>query len=511
MLYPLCLLLFLLLSSPYSHAERVLIPTPENLTALPKQVQIIRDLTPLPWLVVDLPATRSRELSRQYPVYQDVRGRFASDLRQPPTEPNDPLYSEQWHLTELGVPDLWATTQGQGITIALLDSGVDHDHPDLVGNVLFEQGYDFGDDDAEAHDSLGHGTAMAGLMAARCDNALGGCGVAPQAKLIPYKLNADADSGFSSIALATAILAATSSDAQIISMSLVLDDYAPWVEQALQHAAAQGKLLVAAVGNAGSAQTAFPAYLPWVIGVGAVDQAGQRLPRSNYGDGLFISAPGVNLWTTLVGSDYANWFNGSSAATALTSGVLALLVAETPQRIMQAQVVELLTRSQETGTAGWDEEYGFGYLRALPAVPAESLPKLTLSALSQTVYYPADVLTLDLNLQGVAAQQGDLFIRLSLPTDNIGSRQHLYKIWQASDSFSRIPYNQSLSSPYSFSDDLLLPLYGKPYALLGTGQIQPPTQAGIFELSVELHLFVADLTNTVVSTRQILWVAANNR
>ena len=107
----------------------------------------------------------------------------------------------------------------------------------------------------------------------------------------------------------------------------------------------------------------YPARLPWVIGVGAIDADGKRLPASNYGDGLTISAPGKHLLSTLIGGGYADWFDGTSAATAVVSGVLALIVAQQPQATAADWLVALLAASQDVGPPGFDSQYGFGIVQ----------------------------------------------------------------------------------------------------------------------------------------------------
>ncbi|RKZ86560.1 MAG: hypothetical protein DRR19_14775, partial [Candidatus Parabeggiatoa sp. nov. 1] len=397
--------------STTTYAARVLVHLSQPINAaelaqLDIQGRIIHNLHPLPWLVLETTTPR-RALrtdvagtAKKWLAQPDVQGHFAA-TRNPLTIPNDPHYAEQWHLTEIGVQSLWEKTQGEGVIIALLDSGVDPEHPDLLGNILFDYGYDFGDEDDKPDDANGHGTAMAGLMVAKCDNKIGGCGVAPLAKVIPYKINSQGENNFSSIDLAVAILAAAGSDAQIISMSLVLDEYAPWVEHALEYAKLKNKVVVAAAGNQNGA-VAFPAYLSWVIGVGAFDKEGQRLHSSNFGNGLSLSAPGVDLLTTLPGTGYANWYNGTSAAAALVSGVLALMMAQQPNASASELAVTLLAACQDVEPAGFDDLYGFGHVKATrPQVSTNNEPSLNFAPTNAQVIYPGDMLQLELAFNNV--------------------------------------------------------------------------------------------------------------
>lgn len=491
-------------------AERwvVYMPLPREATmleALVTQGHIVQDLAPLPWLVLesDVEPILSSRLRQKTPVYRDVLGHFAGELT-----PNDPLYSEQWHLQEIGVEAFWEKTQGDGVIIAVLDSGIDADHADLQDVVLLEQGYDFGNDDALAYDSLGHGTAMAGLIAANCDNEMGGCGVAPHAQLIPYKLNTENNFGiglstFSSVNLAAAILAATASDAQIINMSLVLDDYTPWVEQALLHAYNQGKIVVAAAGNQGREGIAFPAYLTNVVGVAAHTPEQLRMDNSNYGQGLLISAPGVDLWTTRWGADFTNIYSGTSSATAVVSGALALLVAAQPQRDPTQQILTLLEASLDVEPAGFDDETGVGHLR-LPIDNVDTnqsdIQIIFTPKQAELVVLPNKV-DLSLDLKGVTGQYGDMYLRLHAPV-GIGQRTATYFVWNQANA-ERLPFNQLITTPYYFTQDVNLPLLGSEYAVLGMGILDTEMPLGLYEWLVTL---VFDGNTTPLYKRKLVWL-----
>jgi hypothetical protein len=479
-----------------------------------EQIHVVRRLYPLPWLVVETANLDDTSISPPLELlrhkgqfYADVPGYFATN-NENVTVPDDPRYSEQWHLTAINVLEMWQSNQGEGAIIALLDSGVDPNHPDLLGNILFDQGYDFGDQDTLAYDENGHGTAMAGLMVAKCYNQQGVCGVAPAAKIIPYKLNQKGSGRFFASDLAAAILAATESSATILSLSLVLDEASPVVQDALLYAKKQGKVVVAAVGNRGRQPVDYPANLPFVIGVGAVDQAGKRLPSSNYGDGLLISAPGKNLLSTLIGGGYADWFDGSSAATALVSGVLALIVAQQPTATAAEWIVTLLAASQDVDIPGFDSQYGFGLLKVpLRSVPLNQDQEPNLQfipmAAGEVCHYGNQV-TLNLSLNQVAGRKGDLYLRISLPSKVEKRYTSLFKVWNGDDNnVEPIPYNQMLSSPYGFESNLNLALYGTSTALLGTGLITDSLAEGAYELLAMLKM--SD-NSSMIPARKIIWI-----
>ncbi|MEK8019739.1 MAG: S8 family serine peptidase [Candidatus Parabeggiatoa sp.] len=503
-----------------TYAERVLVHLPgpisvAEIAQLNTQAHIIRDLRPLPWLVVGwversethLKTRRALQtnianITKSWSLYPDVQGHFAL-AQATSTTPNDPRYTEQWHLTEIGVPTLWEKTQGEGVIIALIDSGVDPRHPDLSANILFDQGYDFGDEDDKPYDEswTGHGTAMAGLIVATCHNQKGGCGVAPAAKIIPYKINQHSESRFLASDLAAAILAAADSPAKILLLSLVLDNYSQIVQDALFYAKAQDKIVVAAAGNTGG-PVAYPASEPWVIGVGAFDKSGQRLRDSNYGEGLSLNAPGVDLITTLPGTGYTDLYRGTSPAAALVSGVLALMIAQQPDATVPAVTVTLLASSEDVETTGFDNQSGFGHLKIANLLTTDNEPSLTFTPTRAEVLRPSETLQLNLSLNQLTGRMADLYLRLNLPSESPEKqRVSFFKIWNSHDSIEKIAYNFPLASPYLLTNDLFLPLYGT-RALLGPGLIDSAMLEGVYELSARLTF--AD--NSIVQARKLIWV-----
>ena len=500
-------------SIPSSYAERVLIHLPESinpaeLAQLKEQAHIIHNLHPLPWIVLEIPNTRRilrtkvAGIAKKWNYQLDIQGHFAN-TQNTLVVPNDPRYHEQWHLTEIGVPALWEKTQGEGIIIALLDSGVYFEHPDLATNILFEQGYDFGDEDNEPLDENGHGTAMAGLIVAKCHNQIGGCGVAPAAQIIPYKINKKGGGQFWASDLAAAILAAADSSARILSLSLVLDEESSVVQDALVYARQQDKIIVAASGNTRKNKVAYPANLPWVISVGAYDKKGKRLPKSNYGNGLSLTAPGTGLLTTGRGSGYVNYFDGTSAAAALVSGVLALMTALEPHATASELIVTLLASCQDIDTPGFDEQYGFGSLKTpLSQVESTNQPILKFTPSNGEVFFFGETLQLDLSLENITGKAADLFLRVNFPSNNQGERAFLYKVWHHNDSLEAIAYNKLVASPYLLTGDLRLPLYGTPHALLGLGKI-----ASLPEGFYEFLALLTFTNNETIQARKMIWIA----
>ena len=229
----------------------------------------------------------------------------------------------QWHLQKIMAEQAWKITAGSpNIIVAVLDSGIDIDHEDLSGKVLDSVNFT---SSRTVEDVYGHGTLIAGLIAASVDNSMGATGVAYSSSLLNVKVADDA--GFTEqVAVARGIMWAADNGADIINLSVVLTRPSQMVEEAVKYARDKGCVIVAAAGNNSGLRPMYPAAYQDVISVAATDQ-NDRLPRwSNRGDWVTVSAPGVDIYSTLPDDRYAER-SGTSFATALVSGEAALLYA----------------------------------------------------------------------------------------------------------------------------------------------------------------------------------------
>ncbi|PRY00702.1 S8 family serine peptidase [Allonocardiopsis opalescens] len=248
------------------------------------------------------------------------------------------LQQELWALPAIGVPEVWETTRGGGITVAVVDTPVDPAHPDLVDNLAIGSGADTGGAD------LAHGTAMAGLIAAHghgAEHAAGLTGVAPDASLLAVPVPEGGDGAEREAALARAIRQAATGGAQVISLSYSgaapASRLSEAERQAIEFAADQGAVLVAAAGDTADG-AAFPGAHDAVLAVGPVDQS--LAPDPLAGSGTELWAPGTALTSTAPGGGYADT-SGAAAAASVTAGVAALVRAAHP-RLSPAQVVQAL-------------------------------------------------------------------------------------------------------------------------------------------------------------------------
>lgn len=242
--------------------------------------------------------------------------------------PNDPLVAEQWHLPHVGAFDLWSGGRGAGTVVAVVDTGVDQTHPDLQGRVT--SGIDLVNRGTPPDDPNGHGTLVAGVIAATAGNAIGGAGVAPVAVIMPVRV-LDAAGNGTSREVAEGIRWAAANGAHVINLSLA---EAPGmvgdpsrvigsdVEAAINEAHARGAVVVAASGNEGRLTTPYSPGLP-VIVVGASDRGDGAWPHSNR-DERTLFAPGVEIISTYTQHGYARSDGTSFAAPIVSAGAAVL-------------------------------------------------------------------------------------------------------------------------------------------------------------------------------------------
>ena len=278
----------------------------------------------------------------------------------------DPLRRFQWALDRLHGERVAAAGDASGQKVAVVDTGVDGTHPDLAGVVL--PGYDAFTPGADGRtDSNGHGTHIAGIVAALAGNGVGVEGMARGAKILPVKVLEDDGSGFSSD-VAEGILWAIANGAGVINLSLGSPNTSAVVDQAIREAVKKGIVVVAAAGNEGDKgnPVMWPAALPEVLSVGAIDNTDQRAAFSGHGDWLDLVAPGVQIASTMNG-EYM-YSSGTSMAAPFVSATAALLRKRHPA-LTAAQLAEhLLATAEDLGPAGKDSQFGTGLVDTLKAV-----------------------------------------------------------------------------------------------------------------------------------------------
>lgn len=319
--------------------------------------------------IVDLPANASEQATVDK-LSRDPRVRFAELDRRVRSSavPNDPYLGSEWHLTTVGASTAWNTTLGAGITIAILDSGVDGTHPDLLPNLV--PGYNFVDNNFNTADVCGHGTAVAGTAAASANNGIGVAGVAGAAKIMPVRISFPDSTGVCGAYLSTissGITYAADHGARIVNVSYGGITGSASVQSAGNYLKGKGGLLFASAGNNGVNDATVPTTS--MITVSATNTSDTITSWSTYGNFVSLSAPGENIWTTSQGGAYQGW-SGTSFSSPLAAGVAALVMAANPALSSAAVENILYTTAIDLGTAGRDIYYGYGRVNAAAGVQA---------------------------------------------------------------------------------------------------------------------------------------------
>ncbi|GGG56433.1 S8 family peptidase [Paenibacillus radicis (ex Gao et al. 2016)] len=274
--------------------------------------------------------------------------------------PNDALYSEyQWNLpsikTELG----WDISKGNDhVLVAVLDTGVQADHPDLKGKL--SNGTNIVDSSAAPNDDVGHGTHVSGIIGATVNNGEGVAGLSWYNKVMPVKV-LDSSGAGSAYSVAQGIIWATDHGAKVINMSLGNYAQADFLHDAVKYAYDHDVVLVAASGNDNTERPGYPAAYPEVFAVAATDAKKQRASFSNYGDYIDVAAPGDSIASTYPGSQYAA-LSGTSMATPHVAALAGLIRSVNPD-LTNVEVMDIMRKSAEDlGDAGKDNYFGYGLI-----------------------------------------------------------------------------------------------------------------------------------------------------
>jgi len=295
--------------------------------------------------------------------------------------PNDPLYSSEWHLTKILAPDAWSTTTGSSsITIAIIDTGVETTHPDLSSKMV--AGWNFWDGNSDTTDVTGHGTMVAGTVAASTNNSQGVASLCWGCRLMPIRATDASGNAYGSL-VASGLTWAADHGARVAVVG-----FAPFTIDSSVSAAAQyfynhGGVVIMPVGNfAGWFDSS--ADKPYELIVSMTDPNDLLYSNSSTGNSVDLSAPGV-VYTTWTQGRYAS-AGGTSFSAAIVGGVAALVLSVNPA-LTPAQVTGILQQSaDDKGPLGWDTGYGWGRVNALRAVDAVGPPKInTTTGLSSSL------------------------------------------------------------------------------------------------------------------------------
>ena len=331
---------------------------------------------------------REQEMINKLLARGDVEFATVNHFVQAHEIPDDEFYDGQWALPKIEAPAAWdISTGGSNVVIAILDSGVDLDHPDLQANIV--PGIDIvnGDNDPDDDYYRSHGTHVAGIAAGIGNNSIGIAGVSWGAKIMPVKV-LDGTGGGTTGDVSDGIIWAADNGANVINMSMGARG-SSWpcnwddVENALDYAVGKGVLVVVSAGNDGQYGVNCPGAYDQVMAVGSTTSSDARSYFSNYGPRLDIAAPGSGIISTIRVS-YGSYgsLDGTSMAAPHVSGLAALIWSVAPS-LTRTQVIDIIQdNAVDLGTSGWDQYFGHGRInvwKTLQALSFQSSPsQLTL-------------------------------------------------------------------------------------------------------------------------------------
>ncbi|MBK9360818.1 MAG: S8 family serine peptidase [Rubrivivax sp.] len=312
--------------------------------------------------IVDLPPGLEKQSIEKLARHPHIE--FAElDMRVPESlAANDPYVGSQWHLPKIGASQAWDVAQGSGVTIAILDSGIDTKHPDFSGRLV--PGYNFVDKNTNIEDVRSHGTKVAGAAAATLNNALGVASVAGQAKIMPVRISDSTGYTYWSN-MAAGLTWAADNGARIANMSFNGVAGSSSVLSAAKYMKDRGGLSFVSAGN----DNKDPGYANTdvMIIVSATDSNDAKSSFSNFGDHVHLSAPGSGIYSTTWGQTYAS-VSGTSFSAPVAAAVAALVMSANP-KLTNTQVEQILFKTAvDLGAAGRDIYFGYGRVDAAKAV-----------------------------------------------------------------------------------------------------------------------------------------------
>lgn len=338
-------------------------------------------------LVITVPARQQQKilenLSRN-PVFEYAE---ADDLGH--ASSNDAFFGNQWGLDNTGqtikdqagvtdadidAPEAWATTTGQGVRVAVLDSGVDQDHEDISSKLVAQQNFT---GSGTIDDKYGHGTHVAGIIAAATDNSVGVAGVCPGCTIMNGKVLNDNGGGYVSW-VSNGITWAADNQAKVINMSLGFDRPSKTLERAVNYAWNKGVVIVASAGNDNNTSKEYPGAYANVIAVAATDNRDQKASFSTYGTWVDIAAPGANIYSTFPNHPFViqniygrsmnyDFANGTSMAAPMVAGAAAL-VSTLPEYNTSATSIRNRLETTANKIPGTGTYWTAGRLNAAQAV-----------------------------------------------------------------------------------------------------------------------------------------------
>ncbi|MEM2872942.1 MAG: S8 family serine peptidase [Nitrososphaerales archaeon] len=374
----------------------------------------------------EIPQTQVLKVSAPQKAFQSIKSELLTnplidfveeDFRIPPSIiPNDQYYSSQWHLGKILAPQAWDISTGDSnVIIAVLDSGVDPNHPDLSSKLL--QGYNFYDNNYNTTDVYGHGTKVAGVAAALTNNAIGVSSIGWQCSILPLRVTDTNGYAYSSL-LTKALIYAADRGAKVAVISFAIFG-GSMISDAAKYFMDKGGLVVAAGGNDNTNHT--DSDNPYIISVSATTSSDSRASFSSYGPYIDLSAPGSSIYTTIRGGSYGG-ASGTSFSAPLTAGLAALIFSANPS-LTPAQVEQIMeSTALDLGDPGYDVYYGYGRIDALGALTLASgfVALKDTEPPSVVITYPSDGITVSGSITiSVDAYDNDCVSMVELYKDGV--------------------------------------------------------------------------------------------
>lgn len=352
-------------------------------------------------------------------IIEEIRKEYKLKISEPNYISNvltvsDLFFNDQWYIPDTNFDKAWEKTESKDpIKIAVIDSGVDAGHPDLNEKIL--NGCDFVNDDTDTSDDHGHGTFVAGIIAATA-NDIGIKGLYGNAQIIPIKV-IDKNGLGTYEDVACGIIYAADNGAKVINLSIGGYGYSFLLQAAVDYALEKGCIVAAAGGNDGIEQEIYPAGYPDVIGVSALGYNGKIWFHSNSGMHIDVSAPGINIISTGLDNSYI-YASGTSASVPMVSCLAAMLVLEKPD--LSSSFIErlIIQSAKDFGEKGWDRLYGEGEIDAN-------------AALQHYVEPFHDVAIGSMNMDSMAVSENDhIFVLIELQNRGSFDREEVsLKLW----------------------------------------------------------------------------------
>lgn len=284
--------------------------------------------------------------------------------------PNDLLFSAyQWNLPTIETGKGWNLTKGSSsVTVAVVDTGVQADHPDLQGQLL--PGYNAISGSETPDDDVGHGTHVSGIIGAQVNNGEGVAGISWYNKILPVKV-LDSSGAGTTYSVAEGVIWATDHGAKVINLSLGNYADSQFLHDAIKYAYDKDVVIVSASGNDNTERPGYPAAYPEVLAVAATNASDERASFSNYGDYVDIAAPGESIASTYTGSQYAA-LSGTSMASPHAAALAGLVRSLNPD-LTNKEVMDLMTKNTiDLGPKGHDKYYGWGRIDIYKTLQAAS-------------------------------------------------------------------------------------------------------------------------------------------